>query len=435
MTIRRLIISDLHFGSGDDLLGSPAALERIEPELAWADELVDQRRPVRARVRLAQGGRRRGAAVPRPRQPPRRPRPLRPGQPRPSSRLARRRRAPLLRRAGDGRADRVSRGAGRATAAGAVPRCGRDRLLSRVRARRHADHARPLHRAAHHLLRLADDGPPRLVSDRRRRADRAAHGRRVRGPHRAAVRAHVRDGEPAVRPARAAALRALAQRRRLDRARPAAGHAPNRQAPNATAPARVACSTNTTRRARRSSTRSPRSAATSTCQPGTVVVGHTHVPLDGVATPDGRHAVFNSGSWVWDRRVRNGPLYRSQGWPGTVLRATGGDVELRGLLTDCDERDLAEMVGVPVRAPRRATAPARAGARQAVGPAPSRRRAYPPIENIVSRSCRENASKATIVWVRATPCIDEIWLVTTLARSSCCLTWTMQTKSHSPVTE
>jgi hypothetical protein len=40
MTIRRLVISDLHFGSGDDLLGSPGALERIEPELAWADELV-----------------------------------------------------------------------------------------------------------------------------------------------------------------------------------------------------------------------------------------------------------------------------------------------------------------------------------------------------------------------------------------------------------
>ena len=38
--VRRLIISDLHFGSGDDLLAAPAALERIEPELAWADELV-----------------------------------------------------------------------------------------------------------------------------------------------------------------------------------------------------------------------------------------------------------------------------------------------------------------------------------------------------------------------------------------------------------
>ncbi|MEA2143283.1 MAG: Calcineurin-like phosphoesterase superfamily domain, partial [Solirubrobacteraceae bacterium] len=40
MATRRLIISDLHFGSGDDLLAGAAALERVEPELAWADELV-----------------------------------------------------------------------------------------------------------------------------------------------------------------------------------------------------------------------------------------------------------------------------------------------------------------------------------------------------------------------------------------------------------
>jgi metallophosphoesterase superfamily enzyme len=40
MQSRRLIVSDLHFGSGDDLLRSAVALERIEPELRWADELV-----------------------------------------------------------------------------------------------------------------------------------------------------------------------------------------------------------------------------------------------------------------------------------------------------------------------------------------------------------------------------------------------------------
>ncbi|MGI9099905.1 MAG: metallophosphoesterase [Solirubrobacteraceae bacterium] len=40
MAVRRLIISDLHFGCTDALLAAPAALERIEPELAWADELV-----------------------------------------------------------------------------------------------------------------------------------------------------------------------------------------------------------------------------------------------------------------------------------------------------------------------------------------------------------------------------------------------------------
>jgi hypothetical protein len=36
------------------------------------------------------------------------------------------------------------------------------------------------------------------------------------------------------------------------------------------------------------------------------------------------------------------------------------------------------------------------------------RRYSAPMENIVSRSCLENASNATIVCVRATPCIDEI---------------------------
>ncbi len=40
MTVRRLIVSDFHFGSGDDLMRSARALERIEPELAWADEVV-----------------------------------------------------------------------------------------------------------------------------------------------------------------------------------------------------------------------------------------------------------------------------------------------------------------------------------------------------------------------------------------------------------
>ena len=81
-------------------------------------------------------------------------------------------------------------------------------------------------------------------------------------------------------------------------------------------------------------------------RPGTLVFGHTHEPLDGVATADGRHRLFNSGAWVLDRR---GPQRRV----GTVLRATGGELELRGLLDDCDERDLARMLD---DRPRRAAA-------------------------------------------------------------------------------
>jgi len=79
---------------------------------------------------------------------------------------------------------------------------------------------------------------------------------------------------------------------------------------------------------------------------GTVVFGHTHVPLDGVATPDGRYRLFNSGSWVWDGRRRDDESHGSgRRRPGTVLRATGGALELRGLLDDCEERQLDELVG------------------------------------------------------------------------------------------
>lgn len=79
---------------------------------------------------------------------------------------------------------------------------------------------------------------------------------------------------------------------------------------------------------------------------GPVVIGHTHIPLDGVATPDGRHQVSNAGSWVWDKRVRNGPGYRERAWPGTVLRSTGGVLECRQLLADCDDADLARMLEI-----------------------------------------------------------------------------------------
>jgi predicted phosphodiesterase len=89
--------------------------------------------------------------------------------------------------------------------------------------------------------------------------------------------------------------------------------------------------------------------------PGTVVFGHTHVPLDDVATPDGRHRLFNSGSWVWNRRTRSATTHGPAAAPGTVLRATGSDLELRALLADCDEHDLARMAGAP-RGDRRSAA-------------------------------------------------------------------------------
>ena len=78
---------------------------------------------------------------------------------------------------------------------------------------------------------------------------------------------------------------------------------------------------------------------------GTVVFAHTHVPLTGRRAPHGDHTFWNPGSWLWDRRIRNGPTYRESAWPGTVLRATGGELELRRLLDDCDEHDLRQMLG------------------------------------------------------------------------------------------
>ena len=80
--------------------------------------------------------------------------------------------------------------------------------------------------------------------------------------------------------------------------------------------------------------------------PGTVCFGHTHTPLDGVASTDDeqRWRFFNSGSWMWDRRLREHPRYREMSWPGTVLRVQGNEVELVGCLADLSEEDLRGMV-------------------------------------------------------------------------------------------
>jgi hypothetical protein len=86
--------------------------------------------------------------------------------------------------------------------------------------------------------------------------------------------------------------------------------------------------------------------------PGIIVFGHTHIPLTAQRSLHGHYSFWNSGSWLWDRRIRNGPTYRESAWPGTVLRADGGELELRRLLDDCDEADLREMLG-SVPQPRR----------------------------------------------------------------------------------
>lgn len=111
-----------------------------------------------------------------------------------------------------------------------------------------------------------------------------------------------------------------------------------------------------------------RAAMTAVCEnleiaPGSVCFAHTHTPLSDVASTDeaSRWRFYNSGSWMWDRRLREHPHYRATSWPGTVLRVCDGHVELVELLGDMDEGDLSAMLpaapGVaPERPPARPTA-------------------------------------------------------------------------------
>lgn len=94
-----------------------------------------------------------------------------------------------------------------------------------------------------------------------------------------------------------------------------------------------------------------RAAMTAVCAnldiaPGIVCFAHTHSPLAGVPSTDelARWRFYNSGSWMWDRRLRAHPHYRETSWPGTALRVCGGEIELVELLGDLDERDLSAMV-------------------------------------------------------------------------------------------
>ncbi len=374
MAIRRLIISDLHFGSGDDLLRSPAALERLEPELAWADEVVingdllelvfasleDAVSAARPFLRLVNhhvgrvhyvvgnhdhhlvslaGDERRFCDVL--------------GLPAPQA--FRVTPAERLLRALCPDADVIA----------SYPLCELDGMRIThghyVAAHMASSDWRLMDRLAW-TLTGADARTDRLtVADYESLisplyelmyemanlpSGRRAQQRVERWLHHAAAiaRAPRRATRPLARAAHALADRGPA------RELMAAQDAPTARVLDAIA---AMC-------------------RNLEIQPGTVVVGHTHVSLDAAATADGRHRVFNSGSWVWDKRARNHSSYRESAWPGSVLRATGGDVLLRPLLDDCDDADLARMLGVDVRSPRR----------RSVLP----RLVYSPIENMASRS-------------------------------------------------
>jgi hypothetical protein len=322
MDVRRLIVSDLHFGSGHDLLASAAALERIEPELQWADELVingdllelafasleDAVRAARPFLALADRHVRRIHYV-----------------------LGNHDHH-LVSLAGDGR--RVAGGLGTP-----VPRACAVAPASRL-LRGLCPHVAVV--SAYPVCEL--DGM------------HITHGHHISAPRRLAARTY----EGLITPLyelmyEIASLPAgrLAQRR------------VERWFDHAAAIPHVA----------HHALRVPE-AMQAVCRhlgipPGTVVFGHTHVPVDGVMTPDGRHRLFNSGSWVWDHGAQHDPRRR----PGTVLRATGGAFELRELLADCDERELARMAGgaPPTRGPRASRAPTSARTRSIPATAAPRR--------------------------------------------------------------
>jgi UDP-2,3-diacylglucosamine pyrophosphatase LpxH len=360
MAVRRLIISDLHFGSGDALLAAPAALERIEPELAWADELVINgdllelvftslpEAVAAARPFLALANRHVGRVH------------YLPGN----------HDHHLVSLAGDERrfaevlgdpppalfevapAERLLRSlCPDAEIVCAYPLCELDgmrithghyvaahvgssewRLMDRLAWRLTGEPSRP------DRLAVADyEGLIAPLYELMYEIANLPSGRRVQQQFErwlAAVAAIARAPQRASRQLGGLA-HGLVRR----------GSARDSSAPTDASAAEVL------------------EAMQAVCHnleidPGTIVFGHTHLPLDGVVTPDGAYRLYNSGSWVWDRRLRHAAGYRERAWPGTVLRATGGDVELRGMLADCDDDGLRELLGAPAQPrPRRRPRP------------------------------------------------------------------------------
>lgn len=95
---------------------------------------------------------------------------------------------------------------------------------------------------------------------------------------------------------------------------------------------------------------------------GPVCFGHSHAPFTGMEK--GGWMFHNSGSWILDHREMAFPGYAHLAWPGTALRLFDGGVERRDLLEDCTLQELMGMLneGLPRglapfsrRRPRRST--------------------------------------------------------------------------------
>lgn len=351
MTVRRLIISDLHFGSGDDLLTAPEALERIEPELAWADELVingDLFELVFASLAQAVHAARPFLAL--------------------ADRHVRRLHYipgnhdhHLVSLARDERRldDLLGVRTPDAAAAGVPPAA---RLLRTLCPTTDVVTAYPaceldgmLFTHGHYIDAHARSSDRRLMDSLAWQLTGATRPQRLT----------VADYEALVTPLYELmyeiANLPLGQRaqQRFERWLNGAAtiaHAPRHASQRLAALMHLSGHDGVERllRAHDAPTARVLDAMQAVCDDldvglRPIVFGHTHVALGGVCTPDGRHRLFNSGCWVWDRRGRE---RSDHGWPrraGHVLRASRGALELRGLLDDCDEHDLARMLESPAR--------------------------------------------------------------------------------------
>jgi 3',5'-cyclic AMP phosphodiesterase CpdA len=346
MAVRRLIISDLHFGSGDALLAAPAALDRIEPELAWADELVIngdllelvftslEEAVAAARPFLALANRHVGRVH------------YLPGN----------HDHHLVSLAGDERRFADVLGTPAPKLFEVAPA---QRLLRALCPDVQIVCAYPLCELDGMRITHGHYVAPHLGSSDWRLMDRLAW--RLTGEPSRPDRLTVADYEGLIAPLYElmyeianlpSGRRAQRQFERWLSAIAAIARAPQR------ASRRISYLAHALGGRGNGGGLAPTDAPAAellqamqaVCHnleiaPGTVVFGHTHQPLDGVATPDGAYRLYNSGSWVWDRRLRDTAADRASAWPGTVLRATGGDVELRGLFADCDESGLRALLG------------------------------------------------------------------------------------------
>lgn len=75
---------------------------------------------------------------------------------------------------------------------------------------------------------------------------------------------------------------------------------------------------------------------------GPVCFGHSHAPFDGLEKSG--WTLYNSGSWILDHREMAFPGYARLAWPGTVIRVSDGVLERRDLLADCTLQELVEMM-------------------------------------------------------------------------------------------